>query len=177
MHLGARLAVLFVAIGLLLTGCGEDALEPPPADETADLRQSDDSSVTAHVALSQMETAGVVEVVEVVLSEGDLADLWERHRLDGEPPNVEWDVEWAIFAAPGRLTACDEPVLSQVATDDAHVSVHLEVVEGQTAGECTDAGQAFSMIIAIDRDHMPADDFTVEIFVEGSPQAETSFSA
>lgn len=172
--LSLRIA-LIATVALLLTGCAQPAEDRPPGGDAAQGGETDDAAATHQVVHNQIETVGVVEVVEVVLSEDGLVELWERHRLDGEPPSVDWDGEWAVFAAPGRLSGCDEPTVRRVIVDQERVSVHLEAVRAEDT--CPDVEEAFSVIIAIDRDHLPADDFTVEMIVDGMRQAETTSSA
>lgn len=115
----------------------------PPGcrDANAQVGETDDAAATQRVVHNQIETVGVVDVVEVSLSEDGLVELWERHR------------------------------------DEDRVSVHLEAVRAEYTIDCPDAEEAFSLIIAIDRGHLPADDFTVEVIVDGMRQAETTSSA
>ena len=109
--------------------------------------------------------------VRAATDEAEFVDMWSAVALGGERPVVDFDAEVVVSFGHGIGSSCPELRLDDVSIGDGLVfSVTSDPLEPR--GCTADLVGAAVFVVAIERDALPADGFTLQLDRDGGPDCE-----
>jgi hypothetical protein len=118
--------------------------------------------------LADQTQRGEPFTVHVALNATEYEWLSASLALDGRRPPVDFDSQIVIHFGAVYSSSCPEIRLDDVQIDDEDAVVTADIVSLGGARACTADANPRAYLLAVDKDHLPATPFTINLPYEGS---------
>ena len=98
-----------------------------------------------------------------------LARLWRQSGLPGEPPEVDFEREVAVWFAHVYGSSCPNQRLDDVVVDVARALLYPLIVDPDAPLFCTDDANPYAFVVAVDRAELPAGPFVIQLDADDPP--------
>ena len=179
---GAAAALVLLLVGGLvaITRGDDDPIGPVTSSGPTDTAASTTTSLpNAPVAPAPLaipyhvlvdgESVGETWVTGLATDAGQLSALWERVGLADTPPSIDFGQQVVVYFGPAESSSCPFQALAGVSYSDATGRLYPELPIDGGAGGCTDDANPHAVVVAIDRDRLPAAPFHIWVSDEDPP--------
>ncbi len=121
--------------------------------------------------LTEQDETGHPYRTGIATSAAQYAELWDAVGLTGERPFVDFEAEVVVWFGAVHGSSCNQLRLRGVVVDDTTVHAQIDEVSGSTV--CTSDAIPHAFLVAVPRDRLPADGFTIQLDADGPPLGAT----